>query len=130
MIKNISGGQGIVVMGGNSSYPYVNMSNHSAGLVRYNGNNQNFEVYDGSSWMTISGNTAMVELSTDVRELIEWARAKRAEEQYLKNEAEKNATIRDLLNQRNEIDNKITMVKTLLNSPGNADMLAQEPMRP
>ena len=114
MIKNITGGQYIDVMSGNSSYPYVNMSNPSAGMMRYNGNNQNIEVYDGSSWMTISGNYSTVNLNNDAKELLEWARAKRAEEQYLENEAEKNPTIKDLINQRKDIDNKITMVKTLL----------------
>lgn len=114
MIKNITGGQYINVMGGSTSYPYVNMSNPSAGMMRYNGNNQNMEVYDGSGWMTITGNSSIVDLNNDAKELLEWARMKRAEEQYLKNEAEKNPTIKDLLNQRNDIDHKITMVKTLL----------------
>ena len=114
MIKNITGGQYIDVMGGSTSYPYVNMSNPSAGMMRYNGNNQNFEVYDGSSWMTISGNYSNVDLNNDAKELLEWARIKRAEENYLKNEAERNPTIKDLINQRKNIDNKITMVKTLL----------------
>lgn len=116
MIKNITGGQYIDVMSGNSSYPYVNMSNPSAGMMRYNGNNQNIEVYDGSSWMTISGNYSTVNLNNDAKELLEWARAKRAEEQYLENEAERNPTIKDLINQRKNIDNKITMVKTLLHN--------------
>jgi hypothetical protein len=114
MIKNITGGQYIQVMGGSNSYPYVNMSNPSAGMMRYNGLNQNIEVYDGSNWMTISGNSSMIDLNNDAKELLEWARAKRAEELYLKREAEKNPTIKDLLNQRDTIDSKITMVRTLI----------------
>jgi len=114
MIKNIIGNNGINVMSGNSYYNYINMSNPSAGMVRYNGNNQNFEVYDGNSWLTFSGNSTMIELDSDTQNIISWARTKRAEEEYLKSEAEKNPAIKDLLNQRNEIDNKITMVKTLL----------------
>lgn len=127
MIKNIAGGQYINVMSGNSSYPYVNMSNPSAGMMRYNGNNQNFEVYDGSSWMTISGNSSMVDLNNDAKELLEWARAKRAEENYIKREAERNPTIKDLLNQRDTIDSKITMVRTLIqnhNEYGEAEVQA------
>lgn len=114
MIKQLTGVQGITVMGGNSSYPYVNMSNPSAGMVRFNGNNQNFEVYDGSSWFTFGGNYTTIGLDNDVRSLLEWARAKRAQEEYLQKEAESNPTIKDLIAQRNEIDNKITMVKTLI----------------
>lgn len=116
MIKQLTGVQGITVVGGSSSYPYVNMSNPSAGMVRFNGNNQNFEVYDGSSWMTFSGNYTSIELDSDVRSLLGWARAKRAEEEYLEKQAKNNPTIKDLIDQRNEIDNKITMVKTLLQS--------------
>jgi hypothetical protein len=114
MIKQLTGVHGITVVGGSSSYPYVNMSNPSAGMVRYNGNNQNFEVYDGSSWMTFSGNYTSIELDSNVRSLLEWARAKRAEEEYLKKQAEINPTIKDLIDQRNNIDHKITMVKTLI----------------
>lgn len=114
MIKSVIGNNGINVMGGNSSYPYINMSNPSAGMMRYNGNNQNIEIYDGSSWMTMSGNHTIVELDTDARSLLEWARAKRAEEQYLQQQAESNPTIKDLVNQRNNIDSKIAMVKTLI----------------
>jgi hypothetical protein len=116
MIKQLTGVRGITVVGGNSSYPYVNMSNSSAGMVRYNGNNQNFEVYDGSSWITFSGNYTTIELDTDARALSEWVRAKRAEEEYLNKQAESNPAIKDLINQRNDIDSKITMVKTLLKS--------------
>lgn len=116
MIKNIIGNNGINVMSGNSYYNYINMSNPSAGMVRYNGNNQNFEVYDGNSWVTFSGNSTMIELDSDTQNIISWARTKRAEEEYLKSQAEKNPAIKDLLNQRNEIDNKITMVKTLLHN--------------
>ena len=119
MIRNISGGQHVNVMGGSTSYPYVNMSNPSAGMVRYNGNNSNLEVYDGSSWMIISSNSTSIDLSGDAKELLEWARAKRAEEDYLNREAENNPTIKDLVNQRKVIDDKITMVKTLLKSSGN-----------
>lgn len=114
MIKNILGSNGISVSSGNSYYNYINMSSPSAGMVRYNGNNQNFEVYDGNSWLTFSGNSTMIELDSDTQNILSWARTKRAEEEYLKNEAEKNPTIKDLIDQRNEIDNKITMVKTLI----------------
>ena len=114
MIKNIFSNGSINVSGGNSQYPHIDMSRPSSGMVRYNGNNQTFEVYDGMSWMTISGNSVSIDINSELRELIEWARAKRAEEEYIKRESEKNPTIKDLLNQRNNIDSKITMVRTLL----------------
>ena len=119
MIKTINGTNGVTVSGGTSSFPYFNMNSYSgtsipAGSVRYNGYNYNFEVYDGFAWVTFPGNHSTIELDQTTKEIIEWAKAKRAEEEYLKKEAEKNPTIKDLLNQRKDIDNKITMVKTLI----------------
>lgn len=118
MIKNISGGQYIDVMSGNSSYPYVNMSNPSAGMMRYNGNNQNLEVYDGSSWMTISGNSSMVDLNNDAKELLAWARIKRAEETERDRLAKSNPAIKDLMKQISDKEEQIKMVMTLIKSPG------------
>jgi len=114
MIKNITGGEYINVMGGSTSYPYVNMNNPSTGMIRYNGNNQNFEVYDGTSWMTLPGNYSTIDLNNDVKELLEWARAKRAEENYYKQKYKDNPTIKDLLKQREDIDSKIDMITTIL----------------
>lgn len=96
MIKTLTGSRGIVVQGGNSSYPYVNMNNASAGMVRYNGNNQNFEVYDGSGWMMLSGNYSSVELDDDTQSILAWAKARRAQEQQLEKLCQEHAGIRDL----------------------------------
>lgn len=115
MIKNIfTNGSGLSVQGGNSQYPYIDMNRPSSGMVRYNGNNQNFEVYDGSMWMTISGNSVAIQLDEDTKSLLEWARAKRANEKYLEEQRRKNPTIADLLDKRDVIDQKIEMVETLL----------------
>jgi hypothetical protein len=119
MIRTINTGIGITVTGGTNSYPYFNMNSNSStsisvGTIRYNGQNYNFEVFDGYHWATLPNNYTMIELSSDTQNILSWARTKQAEEEYLKNEAEKNPTIKDLLSQRNEIDNKITMVKTLI----------------
>lgn len=114
MIKNLIGSNTINVMSGNSYYPNVNMNNPSAGLVRYNGNNQSFEVYDGSIWCTLSGNTAHIELDSEVKSLLEWIRAKRAQEEYLEKKAKDNPALIDLLKQKKEIEDKINMTEILL----------------
>ena len=119
MIKTLIGSNGVTVNSGTSSFPYFNMNSYSdtsviTGTVRYNGNTYNFEVFDGFRWLTLPSNHTTIELDQPTKEVIEWAKAKRAEEQYLENESEKNPAIKDLLNQRKDIDNKITMVKTLI----------------
>ena len=116
MIKGISGGRGIIVSGGTTSMPYVNMSSPSAGMIRYNGNNQNLEVYDGTSWLTMSMNYAQMDLDADTQSLLEWARDKRNEEMANQALAKSNPTIADLLEQKKKIDEQISIVKTLIKS--------------
>ena len=96
MIKSISAGPGLAVAGGGMSYPYVNMNNASAGMVRYNGNTQNFEVYDGSSWMAMYSVAATVTLDYDVQTILNWAKQKMQEDLRLKELAEKHPGIADL----------------------------------
>lgn len=130
MIKGLTGGKGVVINGGNTPTTYINMSNPSAGMMRYNGNSNNIEVYDGSSWMTMQTSYASVELDAETLSLIDWARKKRAEEYELEILAEKNPTIKDLVDKVKLYKNQIKMVQTLLNSPGDDGEVMQEPMRP
>ena len=80
MIKGIMGGQGVVVNGGNTSIPYVNMnsgsmSNPMQGMMRINGSD--IQVFDGSNWMNLSSSYATVELNADTQSILQWARVQR-----------------------------------------------------
>jgi len=77
MIKGITGGQGIVAGGGSMSYPYIpqNSNNPIQGMIRLNG--QDMQVFDGSSWITLSASYATVSLDPEVMDLLQWARAQR-----------------------------------------------------
>lgn len=114
MIKGISSAAGILVSGGATSMPYINMSSMSAGMVRYNGNTQNFEVYDGSNWMTMPSSYANIEFDSDVRSIIEWARKKRNEEIDRDRLAQTNSAIKDLIKQIEEKEEQIKVIQTLL----------------
>ena len=61
MIKSIAGSKTVDVKGGSTFMPYVNMNNASAGMMRYNGNNESVEVYDGASWLRLVANDANIE---------------------------------------------------------------------
>lgn len=78
MINSISGSSHIVVSNMYSSQPYVDSSKASAGMVRYH--NSNFEVYDGSTWMTISGSYPSIDLSGNAISAINWALEKMSQE--------------------------------------------------
>jgi hypothetical protein len=84
MIKDIVGsGPFVQVIGGGGYSPYINMSNPSAGMTRWNGATQSLEVYDGSSWMVISSSVTSVGLTGDAVSAITWAKKKMEEEAEL-----------------------------------------------
>lgn len=71
-------GKGTVVNGSNYSYPYVptNSNNPIQGMLRLN--NQDMQVFDGGSWITVGASYASVDLDADTQSLLEWARTERS----------------------------------------------------
>jgi hypothetical protein len=114
MIKNITGGRGTVVSGGSTTYPYVpmNSNNPIQGMLRIN--NQDMQVFDGASWMTVGASYASIDLDADTQSLLEWARKKRDEEMILERLAETNPTIKDLVNQIKDKQEQLKIVQTLI----------------
>ena len=87
MIKNITPGPGIYIAANSYSTPYVDMSRHSAGMVRYNGSN--FEVYNGSDWSQFSSSYPQIELDGATQEAVQWVRRKMAEEKKSKRKSKR-----------------------------------------
>jgi hypothetical protein len=77
------------------SKPYFSNSGASAGIMRYNNGNGCVEVYDGSSWLTLSGH-AEINVSPQTQQILEWAQNKMNEEQELSKIMKKHSGIRDL----------------------------------
>lgn len=77
MIKSLTGSSGLTVSCGSASYPYIthNANNPIQGMIRLN--NQDLQVFDGSSWITLAANHATVSLDQDTQDLLQWARAQR-----------------------------------------------------
>jgi hypothetical protein len=77
MIKGVMGGPFVNVQNSGTSYPYVPMNNSNPiqGMLRLNG--QDFQVFDGSSWLTLGGSFPTVELNGDAQSLLQWAREQR-----------------------------------------------------
>jgi hypothetical protein len=78
---------------GGSTMPYINMNAPSSGMMRWNGNSNCIEVFDGSTnlWQQMYGKTADIQLSPQIQAVINWANLKMAEE----SEWEKLATTND-----------------------------------
>jgi phosphopantothenoylcysteine synthetase/decarboxylase len=83
MIKGLQGSGHVVVNDGDTSVPYVNSNpnNPMQGMLRLNGTNM--QVFDGSTWMTLSTSYATVALNPTTEEVIDWARQKMQEDQGL-----------------------------------------------
>ena len=62
--------------------PHINMNAPSSGMMRWNGNNNSIEVFDGSTnlWQPMYGKTADIQLSPQIQAAMNWANLKMAEE--------------------------------------------------
>lgn len=86
MIRDvIATGAWLQVDGGSSYRPYFNMNsgNPAVGQVRYSGNDQQLQVYDGNSWLNLQSTIACVNTSQAANEVLVWAQKKMAEERDL-----------------------------------------------
>ena len=113
MIKNIIGGGGIEVAGMYTSMPYVNSnsSNPMQGMLRLY--NNDMQVFDGTSWITISASYPTISLNGVAQSAIAWAQAKMAEEESIKKLAEKHPAVADAMNTINEAYDKLKVIVAL-----------------
>lgn len=100
MIKGImQNGRYVLVTGGQTSVPYVNMSynmnnsNPMQGMIRLNGSDM--QVFDGSNWVNMGSSFASVGLNPEAESLLDWAKEKRNEEIDLKARMEKHPGLKD-----------------------------------
>jgi hypothetical protein len=84
MITNITanGGSLLWVSTGGSNMPYINMNAPSSGMMRWNGNSNCIEVFDGSMniWQQMHGKTADIQLSPQISSVVAWAQQRMSEE--------------------------------------------------
>ena len=114
MIKTINAGAGIRIQGNYVSATYISMSNASAGMVRYNGNSNNMEVYDGSSWLTLNSAYPIVELDGDVLAVVNWAKEKMNKEAKLRELAQQNKSVADALEAVEKAQEQLDIVAKLV----------------
>lgn len=112
MINTIYNGPGINVSAGGSSTPYIDMTRTSAGMVRYN--NNNFEVYDGSAWIIMSGGSAQVGLDGVTLESLQWVRRKMTEEKRLEELAKTHPSVADAIAAVAQAQEQVAIVAALV----------------
>ena len=112
MINTILNGAGINVIVGGSSTPYIDMTRTSAGMVRYN--NNNFEVYDGNSWIIMSSGMVQVSLDGVTLESLQWVRRKMTEEKRLEELAKNHPAVADAMTAVAQAQEQVAIVAALV----------------
>ena len=125
MIDYVIGGEFMNVTSSKGVTPYFShTSNPMQGALSYESGSYesgsgNMKVFDGNSWQTIGGGSAVVNLTPNAITILKWAEQKMLEEAERNKLAETNPAIKDLVEQIKQKEEQINMVQTLLNSPGN-----------
>ena len=114
MIDYVVGGEFMNVTSSKGATPYINTSSPITGMVSFDGSSQTMKVFDGSSWQTIGGGSAMVNLTPNAISILKWAEKKMLEEAERNKLAETNPAIKDLMNQIKEKEEQIKIVQTLI----------------
>jgi hypothetical protein len=80
--------------GGSPSLPYVpsNSNNPIQGMIRVQ--NQNIQIFDGSSWINMTQSIGSVGLTPEAESLLDWARKKRDEEMMWQSLANENKAVK------------------------------------
>jgi hypothetical protein len=99
------------IHGGHAGGPYVNMSNPSAGMVRFDGTN--LQVYDGNTWMTIAGSTASVGMSPVAEEAIDWVRQQMEKEKQFFDLAKTSKSVSIALENLNKAKAELELIAIL-----------------
>jgi hypothetical protein len=114
IVKSVTGNyQYVTVSSHSTAPPWMDQSTPGAGQVRYNSSGSRMEVYDGNGWSTLGGDVS-IDLSPNVRAIIDWAGRKMDEERQWKEMAEKNPTIQDAYNKFKQAEEQLKIVQALV----------------
>jgi hypothetical protein len=104
-------GKYMYIHGGHAGGPYVNMSNPSAGMVRFDG--ANLQVYDGNTWMTIAGSSASVGMNPVAEEAIDWVRQQMEKEKQFFDLAKTSKSVSIALENLNKAKAELELIAIL-----------------
>lgn len=81
MIKNILS-KNYITINRQVHQPYISPGSQSAGMVRFNINTNELEVYNGVAWLAIASDVE-IGLGSEVEMILDWAREKMLEDQRI-----------------------------------------------
>jgi hypothetical protein len=113
MINQVYGGSEFLNVQTYSSAPYINVTELSAGQVRFNPSTRSMEVYDGHNWVNYAG-SAQVVLSGGAEEILRWAQKKMEQERNWMNMATTNPAVRDAYEKFKQAEEQLQIVQALI----------------
>jgi hypothetical protein len=114
IVKSVTGNFQYVSVSSHGTAPsYMDQSLPGVGQVRYNPSSYRMEVYDGNGWYMLGGDVN-VDLSPNVKEIIDWAGRKMDEEAELEKLAQTSPTIQDALNRVREAEAQLKVLTALV----------------
>jgi hypothetical protein len=114
MIKGLMGNGSIVVSGGNTSVPYINQNNNNPmqGMLRIFGNDM--QVFDGTTWMTMSTSYATVDLNGEAQSLLQWAREQKAKQTEREARIKKNPALQKAFDNIKRAEENFDLIDALV----------------
>jgi hypothetical protein len=94
--------------------PYISPGSQSAGILRYNTNLKNIEVYDGVSWLTLSGGHTQISLDGPTQEAVQWVRRRMEQEKRLEELARQYPAVADAAAAVAQAQEQLDIVTTLV----------------
>jgi len=113
MINQVYGGSEFLNVQTYSSAPYINVTELSAGQMRFNPSTRSIEVYDGHNWVNCAG-SAQVTLSNSAEEILRWAEKKMEQERNWKAMATTNPAVRDAYEKFQQAEEQLRIVEALV----------------
>jgi hypothetical protein len=83
-------------------------------MLRYNSSSGNIEVYDGVTWLTLSGGHVQVSLDGVTQEAVQWARRQMEKEKRLEELAKQHPAVADALATVVHAQEQLDIVTTLV----------------
>ena len=114
MIEGIIPGVGLTTSGDSSRQPYISPGSQSAGILRYNTNSRNIEVYDGVTWLPLSSGHAHIILDGPTQEAVQWVRRQMEKEKRLEELAKRHPAVADALAAVAQAQEQLDIVTTLV----------------
>lgn len=106
MLKSVTAGRFLTVQPSGASYISTNHNTVGTGMTRFNPSTQSLEVYDGYSWLSVTG-SSHIALTDEAVELLEWAKQERDRQQYYEQLAKKYVTVADAIESVKDAEHRL-----------------------